>query len=222
MSTTQTAVRTSTQLPRVNLLPPEISEGAKFRTAQIVMGLALVASFVVVGALWYLASGDESAAQDQLASGQSTAVSLQGQVAKYAQVPVVYAQRATAKAQLDQALSQEIRYSYVMNDLSLTMPAGVWLTTASFTQPVDAPGSIKGAWGNPADGTVTLGGQAGSLPQVAGWLQALANQRSYTDPYLSSTQSSGTGASSTAGYTFSSTVSLSAKALSNRYARVDN
>jgi Tfp pilus assembly protein PilN len=224
MSTTQTTVRTSTRLPRVNLLPPEISEGAKFRTAQMVMGLAVLSSFVVVGALWYLSSGDASAAQDDLNSAQTASTGLQAKVATFAQVPVVYAERATAKAQLDQAMSQEIRYSFVLNDLSLTMPPGVWLTTVTISQPVDAPGTVKGAWGNLADGTVTLSGQANNLPQVAGWLEALARQSPYTDPYLSSTQSSsaGAGAASTTGYTFSSTVSLSAKALSNRYARVDN
>ena len=70
MSTTTTAVQTGT-LPRVNLLPQEISESAKFRTAQLVMGLAVVGAVVVVGGLWYLASSDESAAQDQLATAQS-------------------------------------------------------------------------------------------------------------------------------------------------------
>ena len=33
-------------------------------------------------------------------------------------------------------------------------------------------------------------GQASNLPQVAGWLQALAAQKSYTDPYLTTTQGS--------------------------------
>ena len=221
MSTTQTVVRTG-NLPKVNLLPPEIAEGARFRSAQWVMGLALAAAVASVGALTYLAAGDVSTAQDQLTSAQATGATLQSQVAKYSQVPVVYAERATAKAQLDQAMSQEVQYSYVLNDLSLTMPAGVWLTNITITQPVDLPGSIKGAWGNPANGSVTMIGNASSLPQVAGWLQALATQKSYLDPYLTSTQSTTAQGQSTAGYTFTSSVALAPQALSNRYSRVDN
>jgi Tfp pilus assembly protein PilN len=215
-TTTSTAVQTGT-LPRVNLLPSEITESAKFRSAQIVMGLAAVAALVVVAGLWYLAAGDESAAQDDLAAAQSTSAQLQGQMAQYAQVPVVYAQAQTAQAQLQQAMSQEIRYSYVLNDLSLGMPTGVWLTNITITQPVDAPGSIKGAWGNSAEGTVIMQGASSNLPQVAGWLQALAAQKSYTDPYLQTAQGTGT-TSSSGSYTWTSTVSLSDKALSHRYA----
>ncbi len=215
MSTT-TAVQTGT-LPRVNLLPPEISEGAKFRTAQLVMGLGVFASVLIVGGLWYLASGDASAAQDDLSSAQATGVQLQGEVVKYAQVPVVYAQAQTAQAQLVQAMSQEIRYSYVLNDLSLGMPSGVWLTNVSITQPSDSPDTVKAAWGNPVLGTVTMIGSASNLPQVAGWLQALAAQKSYTDPYLTNAQGHGNGSSS-GSYQFTSSVGLSDKALSNRYA----
>jgi len=214
---TATAVQTGT-LPRVNLLPPEISEGAKFRSAQMVMGLGVLAAVLVVGGLYYVASGDESSAQDDLASSQTTTTSLQAQVVKYANVPVVYAQAATAKAQLTQAMSQEVRYSYVLNDLALGMPQGVWLSNITITQPVDTPSSVKGAWGNPALGTVLMQGNTSTLPQVAGWLQALAAQKSYTDPYLTTSQGTG-NVSSTASYTFTSTVGISSKALSNRYAK---
>jgi Tfp pilus assembly protein PilN len=215
MSSTTTAVQTGT-LPRVNLLPSEITEGAKFRTAQIVMGLAVVAAVVVVGGLWYLASADQSAAQDDLAAAQSEGSQLQTELATYSNVQPVYDQALTAQAQLSQAMSQEIRYSFVLNDLSLGMPAGVWLTNLTITQPVDQPSSTKGAWGNVSEGSVQLQGAASNLPQVAGWLQALAAQKSYLDPYLTTTQGTGT-ASSSGSYTFTSSVGISSKALSHRY-----
>ncbi len=224
MSTTTTAVQTGT-IPRVNLLPQEISEGAKFRTAQMAMGLAVLASFLVVGGLVYMASGDESSAQSDLANAQSTGQQLQSQLQTptYENVPKVHAQWLTAKAQLVQAMSQEVRYSYVLNDLSLTMPTGVWLTNITATQAVDTPGSVKGAWGNAADGTVVLKGHASTLPQVAGWLQALAGQHSYTDPYLTVTNAVVAGApESVTGYDFTSSVAISPKALSNRYTKLGN
>jgi len=215
MSSTTTAVQTGA-LPRVNLLPSEITEGAKFRTAQMVMGLAVVGAVVVVGGLWYLASADESSAQGDLAVAQSEGAQLQTELATYANVQPVYDQAVTAQAQLTQAMSQEVRYSFVLNDLSLGMPQGVWLTNVTIAQPVDAPGSTKGAWGNVSQGTVTMQGSASNLPQVAGWLQALAAQKSYTDPYLQTTQGTGT-ASSSGSYTFTSSVGISDRALSHRY-----
>jgi len=215
MSTTTTAVQTGT-LPRVNLLPSEITESAKFRTAQMVMGLAVVGAVVVVGGLWYLASSDESAAQDQLNAAQADGAQLQTQLRTYDSVQPVYDHALTAQAQLSQAMSQEVRYSFVLNDLSLGMPQGIWLTNVTIQQPVDAPGSTKGAWGNPSLGTVTMQGSASNLPQVAGWLQALAAQKSYTDPYLTTTQGTGT-ASANGSYTFTSSVGISDRALSHRY-----
>jgi Tfp pilus assembly protein PilN len=215
MSTTTTAVQTGT-LPRVNLLPQEISESAKFRTAQLVMGLAVVGAVVIVGGLWYLASSDESAAQDQLATAQSNGAQLQTQLTTYANVQPVYDQAVTSQAQLTQAMSQEVRYSFVLNDMSLGMPQGVWLTNVTISQPVDAPDSLKGAWGTPVLGSVTMQGSASTLPQVAGWMQALAAQKSYTDPYLTTTQGVGT-ASSSGNYSFTSSVGISDRALSHRY-----
>jgi Tfp pilus assembly protein PilN len=215
MSSTQTVVQTGA-LPRVNLLPSEISESAKFRTAQMVMGLAVAAAVVVVGGLWYLASADESAAQDNLNAAQTEGAQLQTELATYADVQPVYDQAVTAQAQLTQAMSQEVRYSFVLNDLSLGMPQGVWLTNLTIVQPVDQPDSTKGAWGNTSQGTVTMQGTASNLPQVAGWLQALAAQKSYLDPYLTTAQGAGT-ASTSGNYTFTSSVGISDRALTHRY-----
>ena len=41
---------------------------------------------------------------------------------------MVYAQVAAGEAALDLAMGDEVRYSFVLNDLSLTIPNDVWLT----------------------------------------------------------------------------------------------
>ena len=139
---TATAVRTGT-LPRVNLLPTEISEGARFRNAQWVMGLAVAVAVAAVGALTYLAVGDQSDAQEQLTSAQAEGAQLTQQVntPPLSEVPALYEKVAVAQAQLTQAMGQEVHYSTMLRDLSLTIPANVWLTEMAITQPVDAPGS---------------------------------------------------------------------------------
>jgi len=214
-TTTPTGVRTAT-LPRVNLLPTEIREGARFRNLQAAMGLAVVLAVVVVAALAYLGSSDVNDAQDGLSAAQARGAVLQTQVRQYATVPQQYALVANAQAQLQQAMSQEVRYSFLLNDLSLRMPAGVWLTSLTVSQTVDSPNSTNGAWGNPQLATVKASGTAISLNDVAGWLDTLARSGTYTDPWAGNAVQSLSG--TTVGqWTFDSTVGVTDKALSNRY-----
>jgi Tfp pilus assembly protein PilN len=214
-TTTPTGVRTAT-LPKVNLLPTEISEGARFRNLQAAMALSVVLAAVVVGGLAYLASGDVNDAQTGLASAQSIGTGLQAKVHTYDDVPPKYAQVSTADAQLQQAMSQELRYSFILNDLSLRMPVGVWIQSLSINQPIDSPGSTIGAWGSPQATAVNLTGTALNLNDVAGWLEALARGKSYTDPYV--TQTALVPNVGTAGqWTFQSSLGITNRALSNRY-----
>jgi Tfp pilus assembly protein PilN len=221
-TTTPTGVRTAI-LPKVNLLPTEISEGARFRNLQAALAMLIVLAVLVVGALTYLANGQVSDAQDGLNAAQSHGAQLEAETAAYANVPQQYALVATADAQLEQAMSQEIRYSFVLNDLSLRMPAGVWLTNVSIAQPVDTPNQTKGAWGTPVLATVKFTGTAITLNDVAGWLDALAKGGNYTDPYLgqANTASTTTTTSTTPGtapmWSFDSSMGITTKALSNRY-----
>jgi Tfp pilus assembly protein PilN len=219
-TTTPTPVRTAT-LPRVNLLPTEISEGARFRNLQALMALAVILAVVVVGALAYFASGDVSDAQTALTASQAKGTALQAQTRLYADVPQKYALVAAADAQLTQAMAKEVRYSFVLNDLSLRMPAGVWLTNLTISENVDQPDSSKGAWGNPVLASVKLSGVALNLNDVAGWLDALAKGAHYTDPYLTQTSAAATGTTSgstaTPWWNFDSTLGITDKGLSNRY-----
>jgi Tfp pilus assembly protein PilN len=219
-TTTPTGVRTAI-LPKVNLLPSEISEGARFRNLQAAMALSVVLAVLVVGALTYFAGNDVDDAQQGLDTAQAHGTALQAQAAAYATVPQQYALVATADAQLQQAMSQEIRYSFVMNDISLRMPAGVWLTNINIGQPVDTPNQTKGAWGSPQLAAVKLTGIAVNLNDVAGWLESLARGPNYTDPYLTQTSTTVTTATTLPGsspqWGFDSTLGITTKALSNRY-----
>jgi Tfp pilus assembly protein PilN len=214
-TTTPTAVRTAT-LPRVNLLPTEIREGARFRNLQAAMGLAVFLAIAVVAALAYLGSSDVNDAQDGLTAAQATGSTLQLQVHQYDAVPQQYAQVANADAQLQQAMSQEVRYSFILNDLSLRMPAGVWLTSLTVSQQVDTPNSTNGAWGTPQLAAIKASGVAINLNDVAGWLDSLARSGTYTDPWVGNATKS-TSLGSTGEWIFDSTVGVTSKALSNRY-----
>jgi Tfp pilus assembly protein PilN len=190
--TTQESVTTLAMLPRVNLLPPEIAAAQRLRAVQAGLGAGVLAALVVVGGLFVVATGQQHGAQSDLDTAKAKGTSLQAEQSKYADVPKVYAQVEARQAQLSQAMGQEIRWSYFLNDLSLTVPAKVWLTDMTVTQDVDGTASAaaavapSGASGFPVPGiaTIEVKGHAYTHNDVAAWLAALGRQKSVTQPYF--------------------------------------
>jgi Tfp pilus assembly protein PilN len=205
----------SALLPRVNLLPPEIGERRQFRRIQAGLGSAVVASVAVVGLLVVSASHGVSSAKSDLASAQSQNVSLQAEAAKYRNVTAVYAAAAAAQAQLSQAMGDEVRYSQLLNDLSLSIPSNVWLKNLAFAQG-GAPGAPAAAAGaTPSVGTLTVSGVAYSHDDVALWLESIAGLKTYESPYFSNSTEALLGTKPVVN--FSGTASLTGAALSKRY-----
>src|SRR5690242_19946726 len=109
-------------LPRVNLLPPEIAEGRRLRRIQLGLGGAVLGAVGVVALLYVGAVGGVSSAQSDLDAATAKHSALQAQTAKYREVTAVYARAAAAQTLLTQAMGQEVRYSQLLNDLSLSVP----------------------------------------------------------------------------------------------------
>jgi Tfp pilus assembly protein PilN len=176
-------------LPRVNLLPPEIEEQRRFKKVQAGLGLGVVVAVGVVGALVLAANGQVGAAQNDVDTQTARSTVLQADVAKYAEVPLVYAQVDAAKAQLTQAMGQEIRWSRFLNDLSIVTPGKVWLTNVTVVQQ-DANASLAaaaptpGAYETPNIGTITFQGKGSTHNDVAAWLKALGAEKGLANPYF--------------------------------------
>ncbi|HLZ37285.1 MAG TPA: hypothetical protein VKP64_05905 [Mycobacteriales bacterium] len=141
--TTSTVTRLAA-LPRVNLLPPEIEEQGRFRRFQAGLGAAAAVTVGVVGLLYVNASGSVTEAQQGLDAAQAKTATVNAETSRYAHVPEVYAQVAASEAMLTQAMGKEVRWSYYLNDLSLSLPGRVWLTQLQITQNVDAAASSGG------------------------------------------------------------------------------
>lgn len=206
-------------LPRVNLLPPEIGERRRFRHVQAGLGAGVLASLLAVGALFLLAAGQVDRAQEDLDANVAEASVLQAQVNEFAEVPLVYAQVEAAQAQVGQAMGQEIRWSYYLNDLSLKTPNRVWLESMTVTQTdqsaaVVAP--VTGEYATPGIGSIAFDGRGYSHNDVAAWLDSLARQKGYTQPYFTDSTVSALADKDKA-VTFTSTVTLTEDALSRRY-----
>ncbi|MGN6331121.1 MAG: PilN domain-containing protein [Motilibacteraceae bacterium] len=222
MSTsTLTAARTAA-LPRVNLLPPEIAEAVRLRKVKAGLGAVVVGAVAVVGLLYVQATGAVNDAQDQVAAAQARTTQINAETAKYSDVPRVYAQVAAAQAQLEQAMGQEVRWSYYLNDLSLTIPPHVWLTQLQVTTNNGAAGATPAAAGaaasltTPGIGSVKFSGVAYSHNDVAAWLDALAKQKGYADAYFSKSEEDPDSLSRPT-VKFDSTVTVTSDALSGRY-----
>jgi Tfp pilus assembly protein PilN len=214
---TQTTTRLTT-LPRVNLLPPEIGEQRRFRHVQVGLGGAVLASLVVVGALLVAAGAQVGKAQDDLDANKAHAAVLQANVDQYADVPLVLGQVEAARAQLGQAMGQEVRWSYFLNDLSLKIPQHVWLdsmTVSSAATAVAATPTVS-QYAAVGIGNVAFEGHAYSHNDVAAWLNSLAKQKGYTQPYFSDSTIAPLGTNKDA-VKFASQVTLTEDALSKRY-----
>jgi Tfp pilus assembly protein PilN len=222
MSTATTQRVATATLPVVNLLPPEIAEQRRLRKLQYGLGLGVVAAAGVVGALFLAASNDASAAQDELANTQAQGVRLQAETAKYSNVPAVIAKVDAAKLQRSQAMAQEIRWSFYLNDLSLQVPSRVWLTKITATENADAAATAAAAattYPETGIGQVTFDGQAYDHNNVASWLQMLARQKGYSQAYFTKSEEDQelTGPDGKPAVNFTSQVTLTDDALSRRF-----
>ena len=204
--------------PRVNLMPREIAEAAKFRRFQFAMGATLLGAVVVVAGLTYQAHHGVTAAKQQLVTAQNEQTQLQQQLNSLQSVQDVYDQYAAKQLILQQAMGDEIRWSYYLEDLSLKIPSNVWLTNVSATEATagTAPTSAAAVPGTSAGiGSITFTGVAFSHDDVATWLDVLAKEKGYVSPYFTNSAESFIGPRKVVNFT--SSVVLTPAAESGRY-----
>jgi Tfp pilus assembly protein PilN len=206
-------------LPRVNLLPPEIAETRRFRRIQLGLAGAVVGAVGIVALLYVGASSSVSSAQGDLDNANAKSTSLTAETAKYRDVTAVYARAAAAQAMLTQAMGEEVLYSRFMSDLSLSMPENVWLKNVNFTQTTAAtPAAATGAGlMTPGIGTVTFTGIGFKHDDVAVWLESLASQKGYANPYFGSSTEALLGTRKIVNFT--STTTLTPAAYSGNYSK---
>ena len=201
-------------LPRVNLLPPEIAAGRRVRRVKMGLGagLALTAGAVALG--YVAAAGSVGDANAELAAASMQGDTLRVEAAKYSDVSAVYARTAAAEAMLTEAMGEEVRYSQFLSDLALSIPEQVWLKNLTFSQSA-TPAAVGST--EPGIGTVTVSGVGFNHDDVALWLESLAGQKGYTNPYFSSSTESLIGSRTVVDFT--STATLTSDALSREYTK---
>ena len=208
---------TTTTVARVNLLPPEIAEAQRARKVQAGLAAAVVGAVAVVGILYVAQVAKVNDAEEELAAAQQRKVALDAERAQLQVVADTYAAVSAKEALLRSALAQDVAWSGYLNDLMLTIPDNVWLTSMAAT--VGAPGGAAALPGSPpAIGSVTFSGVAFDHDDVATWLEVLARQKGFSNAYFSSSVEAQVVNRKL--YNFASTVTLTEEALSNRVQRL--
>jgi Tfp pilus assembly protein PilN len=203
-------------MPRVNLMPPEIAEAARFRRLQLAMGGAVVAAFGIVAALYMQAHSGVADAQQQLDAANAQHATLQTQLNSLQSVQNVYSEVAARQAMLTEAMGDEIRWSTYLNDMSLRVPDNVWVTNVTATELTGGPTATTTATTS-GIGNVAFTGVAFSHDDVATWLESLAKEKGYVDPYFTNSTEAKIGDRTVVNFT--SSVDLSDAAKSGRYTK---
>lgn len=216
----QTTVGTM-PVARVNLLPPEIAEQNRARRIQAGLGVAVAASVALVALLYLMQVAKVNDAEEDLAVARRQNARLAAERAELQSVADIYASVAAKEATLRAALAQDVAWSTYLNDLMLTIPDNVWLTSMTASQNVGSragrPSGTAAATTNTI-GTVAFNGIAFDHDDVATWLEVLGRQKGYANPYFSSSTETLIGTRTF--YVFSSSVVLTTDALSGRVARL--
>jgi Tfp pilus assembly protein PilN len=219
--------------PRVNLIPDEIAQEARVRRAKLVLGGAVLASVVAAAGLYVMAAGQVTSAQEELDLAQARSASLAAEATKYADVPKVRADLASAQTQQALAMGGEVRWSFMLNNLALTIPQGTSLTSFKATISGAAPssaaptsantasaGTATSVLGQPGIGAISYEGEATDNAKVAAFLEAMTKNTGLLDPFATQAakeQGSQAAASGGKGVTFTAQATVGEKALSHRY-----
>jgi len=206
---------------RVDLLPEAMLVKAAVRRAKVLaLTLIFVALFIIVAWRLYLQLQIQTA-EDELLQAEATGAQLQAELARYSEIPPIYAAAEQGQEALTLAMGQEIRWSFLLNQLSFSTPEGVEL--GSVGGAVSETGTLETSPGEvlplqPAEGTMTFTGTASGYERVAAWLDSLEGLKDYTYPFLANTAKESEGEEGgLAGVTWDSNANLSPNALSGRY-----
>jgi len=221
--TTLTASRLA-EMPKVNLLPPEIEEASRLRKLQAGLALLLLMVLALVVMLFLWTSGQVGTAEDDLATAQAEGSELEAKKATFAKVPAVLAEVDAAEAALTTAMTPEIRWSFYLNDLSLGIPSSTRLVSltavnsAAATQLDPATLVPPTQLGTPTMGNITYSGMATDMDATAAWLVSQMRQEGLVAPQLQTAAELAELPNSV--YSFESTVEVGLEGASERYTRI--
>lgn len=171
---------------QINLLPPEIAQRRRARQITLALGaagLGLVALLIVV---FIVQAARLSGERGRLDDAKRRNATLSRQVTSLQSAAQLQETLRNKEQLLGRLTTNEVRWSVLLNDISLVIPSDVWLTNFSASVQAVAPGA-QARPGQPAGpiGTIQVSGNTFTHLDVARWLSRLAGVREFVFPYLS-------------------------------------
>lgn len=212
----------SREFPVPDLLPPAVLLRRKVGEARRRVGIALLAVVAILLGLFAVGQLQLATATAELESAQMRLQAAEAEMEKYSEVPAVYAAVDAARAELTQAMGNEVQVARLVSQLSAIMPPDVSLTEMSLTigEGESASTTAKASTTEPVEpliGTATFSGEARTFNDVSAWIDTLRNTPDYTNVILTDVSRDTTSGI----YQFTSTVELTDQALSGRYVEAE-
>jgi Tfp pilus assembly protein PilN len=182
-------------MTQVNLLPTEVREGQKSRRALAAVVLAVGAAVFLLLFIYTLQTARLANANHKLAAQQALNQGLQTQIDSLQQFAQLKAEVALRQTLTQQALTNQVRWSGVLRDVSMVIPGNMWLTsmTAQVGDVAQSPASATPGT-TPVQGPQTLvgsiqfQGMASDNPTLALWLSRLVRVNGWENSWLSTAQ----------------------------------
>jgi len=204
--------------PQVDLLPPEVRAGRRLKRAKrrLLLGVALIllAALAAYAATLFSAA----AAQVALVEVQNETSRLTSEQAKYAEVPQVLGDIASAEQARQLGTSTEILWKPYLDAIRAVTPTGVSIggltvTTATPMQPAQLAANPLAA---SSLGQIAFTAKSLTVPDTSDWLDALDSVPGFADAWFSAetlTEQEGV-----IYYEVAATVQVNDEALANRFA----
>jgi type II secretory pathway pseudopilin PulG len=231
--------------PKINLLPSWVAERRLVRRQRLGAAAGFVLVLVVLALVWVAETARAERAQRAAEGQRATTARLAAQRAQLQPWADLQTEVAAAEQLRASVYAREVRFSGVMQDISMLIPDNAWLTTMSAnlteTQPgqagaggTQASGGAKSGgaetvlvpgapgYGSPV-GSINFSGAALGHVDVGRMIKTLdgAVKRNggsvYLNPYFTSSQKQSQGGQTTV--TFVATVDLGPAAFSGRFQR---
>ena len=220
MSTVSLAKPKTTQLtnvwPQVDLLPPEVRAGRKFRQTKRLLALLVLAVVLLAVLGWVYALFTLRDANQQVADAQAETDRLTAEQATYAEVPQVQSQLSRAQDAISSATATEILWKGYLEAFRAVTPSGVTYSQMSLSVSSDPSANVSSdPLQSPSIGQISFSGSAATLPDLAAWMDAVRTVPGLADPWFS--QANVTDQEGNVSFQISGTVQITDAALAHRF-----
>ena len=200
---------------QVNLLPPEVLQGQKYRRVTLMVVIAGAVVLALVLAFYLLQAQRLSSVNNQIEAQQTTNNQIQQEIASLQHFQDLKTEAETKQALLNAAYANEVSFSGLLMDLSRVTPSASYLNTLAITiTPPATAGSTTETTTTATSfvGSMTFGGQAIGFDTISAWLTRLEQVNGWANPWMSTLNKQDTNDA----ITFSGSVDLTQDVVTKR------